>query len=297
MRPSPRAALSFMTTRLRGVRPALAACLLVLSGLVLTAPARAATSPIEAVWAFNGGEVAVVQEAGGSYTGIVDAPTKFALCTHEDGEHVWSDIRPQPDGSFWGFHQWFFETSACVRNPALGATAWRVMSAANGDRRLIVCFSQPGTSQPTISPTGLSAHVTYGCYESALLSAVPAQARSSSQAATDAFAQAVSLPGNRECFSHRVFAIHLSDPPYDPIRVAVVRLRGRRIAVVRRHSQLVSTIDLRGLPRGTFTVTISLTTVLGHHISGSRTYHTCAPKHVRKATRRAGRGSSSKARG
>src|SRR5271165_79742 len=199
MRPCPRAALTFTVTRFRGLRPPLAASLLVLSALLAAPPAQAAAPPLESVWAFNGGQVAILQEADGSYTGIVDAPTKFALCTHEDGEHMWSDIRPQPDGSFWGSHQWFFETSACVRNPVLGPTAWRVMTAANGDRRLIVCFSQPGTSQPTISPAGVSADVTYGCYESALLSAVPAQARPESQAATDAFTQAVSLPGNRKC--------------------------------------------------------------------------------------------------
>jgi hypothetical protein len=48
--------------------------------------------------------------------------------------------------------------------------------------------------------------------------------------------------------------------------------------VVRRGHTLVSTIDLRGLPRGTFTVKISATTILEQHLSSSRTYHTCVPK-------------------
>jgi hypothetical protein len=157
------------------------------------------------------------------------------------------------------------------------------MTAANGDRHLLVCFSQPGTSQPTISPAGVAEHVTYRCYESALLAPVPVQAPRSSHAATDAFTRAVSLPGNRKCFSRRVFRIHLNDPPYDPIKRAVVRVRGRRVAVVRRGKHLTSTIDLRGLPRGTFTVTISVTTVLGHHLSGRRTYRTCAARRARRA--------------
>ena len=152
---------------------------------------------------------------------------------------------------------------------------------------MIVCFSPPDGSQPTISPAGVTEHVGYHCYESAMLAAVPVQAPPSSHAGTAAFVQAVSLPSIRKCFSRRVFAIHFNAPPYDPIERAVVRLRGHRVTVVRHGSRFVSTIDLRGLPRGTFTVTISLTTVLGHHISGSRTYHTCAPKAARRSSRHA----------
>ena len=94
----------------------------------LCASARA-SSPIEAVWAFNGGQVAIVEQPDGSYAGIVDAPTTFASCPHADGEDMWTDIREQPDGSYWGLHQWFFETPACVKNPTRGPTAWRVMTA------------------------------------------------------------------------------------------------------------------------------------------------------------------------
>jgi hypothetical protein len=189
---------------------------------------------------------------------------------------MWTAMRAQPDGSFWGLHQWFFESEPCQLNPALGPASWRVMSAPNGGRYLLVCFSAPGSTQPTIAPSGASEHVTYRCYESARLAPVPLQSMPSSHTGVEAFTRAVGLPSNRHCLSRRVFQIHLRNPPFDPIKEASVRVRGRRVAVVRRGRQFSSTISLRGLPRGTFTVTVRVTTVLDHHLSGHRTYHTCA---------------------
>lgn len=279
-------------TARRSVRPSERRLSVVLSGLLplllltVCCSAQAAAPPIEAVWAFNGGEVAVVHQSDGTWSGIVDAPTTFARCSHPVGERMWSGLRPQPDGSYWGLHQWFFESEPCQTNPTLGPSAWRVMAAANGSRYLIVCFSAPGGTQPTIAPDGTTAHVTYRCYDSALLAAVPLQSRPSSRAGAAAFAHAVGLPGNRRCLSRRLLTIHLHNPPFDPIRQAVVRLGARRLTVTRRGRHLTSQIDLRGLPRGTFTVAIRLSTVLGHHISGSRTYHTCvATRHARRSVR------------
>jgi hypothetical protein len=261
-------------------------------GPALATSAQAAAPPIEAVWAFNGGEVAVVRQPDGSYAGIVDAPTTFARCSHPVGERMWSDMRPQPDGSYWGLHQWFFESEPCQLNPTLGPTTWRVMSAPNGSRYLLVCFSAPGSTQPTIAASGATEHVTYRCYESAQLAPIPLQSSPSSPTAAAQFKHAATLPSNARCLSLRVFKIHLHNPPFDPIKEAVVRLRGRRVAVDRRGKQFSATIDLRGLPKGTFNVKILLTTVLGHHLSGSRTYHTCAPRPPRKASRRGARRSS-----
>jgi hypothetical protein len=276
------------------IRSALAFVTAALLALIAVPPAFA-VAPIEAVWAFNGGQVAIVPDGDGSYTGIVDGATTFATCSHTVGERMWTQIRQQADGSYWGLHQWFFESSACTPNPMLGPTAWRVITGADGTRFLIVCFSSPGTEQPTIAPDGTHAHVTYGCYDSAQTASVPAQSSPGSAAGVAAFKDAVVLPSNGRCFSRRVFTIHLRDPRFDQIKEAVVRLRGRRVAVTRRNGRMSSTIDLRGLPRGAFTVSIALTTVLGHHISGRRVYHTCAAKpgkHLAKRPER-GRGSGS----
>ena len=240
------------------------------------------TSPIEEVWSFNDGEVAIQAQAGGIFVGTIVAPTNFAQCTHPVGEQMWTGIRPQPDGSYWGLHQWYFETTECLRNPTLGLTAWRVLEAANGTHYLLVCFSSPGGPQPTIAPNGAVANVTYGCRESARVAPVPVQVAPTSSAGVRSFTRAVTLPSAHECFSRRVFQIHLWDPKYDPLKEVVVTIRGRRVAVARRGKVFAATINLKALPRGTFTVEVDATTVLGHHLSGNRTYHTC----VKKASKR-----------
>jgi hypothetical protein len=235
-------------------------------------------SPIEEVWSFNGGEVAIQPQAAGVFVGTVVAPTSFAQCTHPVGEQMWTDIRPQPDGSYWGLHQWYFETAECLHNPTLGPTAWRVLEAASGVHYLLVCFSSPGGPQPTIAANGAVANVTFGCRESMRIAPLPVQAAVASSAGVQSFRQAVSLPSTRACVSRRDFQIHLQDPNYDPLKEVVVTIGGRRVAVVKRGKVLAATIDLKGLPRGTFTLKIRATTVLGHHLYGSRTYHTCVKK-------------------
>jgi hypothetical protein len=124
--------------------------------LLFSAGARAA-APIEGVWSFNGGRIAVKSSPGGTFTGTVVAPTKFSLCTHPVGEEIWTQMVAQPDGSYWGLHQWFYETSECFRNPSLGASAWRVLESPQG-RYLRVCLSEPGSNlQPTIAADGTAA--------------------------------------------------------------------------------------------------------------------------------------------
>jgi hypothetical protein len=253
---------------------ALAALLLLLVAGSPIARASAAP-PIEAVWSFNGGEVAIQPQPGGSFTGTVVETTKFAQCSHAVGEQMWTGIRPQPDGSYWGFHQWYFETNPCQPNPVRGPTAWRVLKTPGGARTLIVCFSSPGSTQPSITATGMRLNVTYGCFESALIGPLPAEAKAL------AFKHAVSLPSARKCFSGRVFPIHLKDPLHDPLKTVVVRLASRKLTVLRHGRTFTATINLKGLPRGTFSVHILATTVLGQRLSGSRTYHTCRNKRIK----------------
>ena len=95
------------------------------------------------------------------------------------------------------------------------------------------------------------------------------------------FAQSFSLPSNRKCYGRRVFQIHIQDPRYDPLKEVLLTVGKRRLRVTRHGKLFAATIDLRGLPPGTFTVRIRATTVLGHHLSGSRTYHTCAKKKLK----------------
>lgn len=238
-----------------------------------------AASEIEGVWSFNGGNVAVQSQPGETFVGTVVAPTKFAQCPHPVGEQMWTNIRLQADRSYWGLHQWYFES--CTPNPTPGPTAWRVLGTANGSHFLRVCFSAPGSSQPTIAPNGSSANVTYGCVDSALIAPLPTAA-----SAAQVLKRSIALPRAGKCFSHRVFRIHLRDPKNDPLKEVVVRIGRRRIAVVRHAGVIVATINLKGLPKGTFTVRIRATTVLGHHLSNSRAYHTCVEKASHKKSKR-----------
>jgi hypothetical protein len=266
---------------------ALVCALVAAGGLASTLPGPS----IEGVWSFDGGKVAIHPGAEGTLVGTVVSPTKFDECTHEDGEEMWRDMREQPDGSYWGEHQWFYEHDGCAKNPTLGPAAWRVMTAASGGHYLLVCLSSPeAPSQPTIAPDGHAANDTYGCIgsevESSHVASLPNGEATSTgvhRSGQESFRDAVTLPDDKRCLSRRDFQIHLKDPRYDPLERVVVTLGKRRITVTRHGNVLAATIDLKGLPPGAFTVKISVTTVLGHHLHGSRTYHTCAAK--RKTSR------------
>ena len=59
-----------------------------------------------------------------------------------------------------------------------------------------------------------------------------------------------------------------------------ITIKGKRLKTVRHGDTIVATVSLKGLPKGAFTVIIKATTYLGRHLSGTRTYHTCAVKSV-----------------
>src|ERR1700691_5974525 len=149
--------------------PAVLLATLILGGSVATA----ATNPIEGVWSSGGGSVAIQQGSGGTFEGTVVSPTKFAKCEHPAGQIMWKEMRLQADGSFWGKHQWYQGTK-CEEDPVLGPTAWRILEAPGGAHTLKVCFSLPESeSQPTIAPSGVAEHDTYGCTESSPLAPLP----------------------------------------------------------------------------------------------------------------------------
>jgi hypothetical protein len=248
------------------------ALLITLLSLCAAPAAARAAADIEAVWSFNGGQVAVSADPAGTFTGTVIRATRLATCQHSVGEQMWINVRAQPDGSYWGGHQWFSEPS-CDPIAQRGNTAYRVLVRANGARFLRVCFSQPETPdvQPKIAPDGSSTDVNRGCADSDLVAPLPAGAPKVDSIAT--------LPkqGKRKCLGKRSFTIHLKEPPGDALNTASVFLNGRRVQV-RRGDRITAPIVLRGLPKGRYTVKIVAKTVLGKTISGSRKYRTCAKK-------------------
>lgn len=238
-----------------------------------------AGSSIEGVWSFNGGEIAVQKAADGKYEGTVVSETKFAECTHPVGQLIWTDMTPQSDGSFWGFHQWYVtESSKCVLDTEyVGPTAWRVMTTSSGERYLWVCFSKPGGTQPTIAPDGTPAGDTYGCTKSALAAPLSSGVAS--------FKLVSGLPSTKRCLSLRSFRIHVHDPRNDAFKTVRVTIAGKRLKTVRHGAYIVATVDLRGLPKGTFTLRVTGVTVQGRRLKGSRTYHTCAPRRHKSSGR------------
>ena len=96
---------------------------------------------------------------------------------------------------------------------------------------------------------------------------------------------AVQLPGSRTCRSRRSFAIRLRKPARGRIRSARVYVNGRRVKVL-RGKRLRSRVNLRGLPRGRYTVRVVVTTTRGKRIVTRRRYRTCVPR-KRRAPRSA----------
>jgi hypothetical protein len=241
--------------------------------LVAGAGSARAEAPIVGVWSFSGGKVAIQAQADGTFTGTVVAPTKFAECTHPVGERMWTGITPQADGSYWGTHQWFFATAECIPNPALGPTAWRVLGTKSS-QFLRVCFSEPGSdAQPTIAGDGSDSSATFGCVDSARISALP-------KLSPAKLAQFVHLPRNRSCLRHRKLRIHLHDPNNDPFSKIEISLKSgklqRKASVKRHRHSAIATLSLKGLPELDFVINARLTTVLGRHLSLHRKYRLCA---------------------
>jgi hypothetical protein len=229
------------------------------------------TTAVEGIWSFNGGQIAVVKGPDRTFEGKVVAETKFAECGHPVEQLIWSRMTPQPDGSFIGLHQWYYESSSCILDPTFGPTAWRVLGGEGGTRYLRACFSSPGGPQPRIAPDGTSSEVTYGCVNSGLIAPLP-------PAGALSLKRLASLPGARKCLSRRVFKIHLRDPVHDPFRSIAVTLAGHGLKITRTASYSVATVSLKGLPRGAFTIRIRATTVLGRILAAHRTYRTCAKR-------------------
>jgi hypothetical protein len=89
----------------------------------------------------------------------------------------------------------------------------------------------------------------------------------------------VTFPSTRKCVSRRHFGIRLRVPKGLKAVSATVLVNGKRVAV-RRGARLRSTVDLRGLPKGRFTVRIVIRLRDGRIVAGTRKYHTCVAKRL-----------------
>jgi hypothetical protein len=84
------------------------------------------------------------------------------------------------------------------------------------------------------------------------------------------------LPSSRLCQSGRRFIAHPRAPRHVSLRRVTVMINGK----IRFSGNLVgthTTIDLRGMPRGTFHVAMIARSSNGRSYEDLRTYHTCIP--------------------
>jgi hypothetical protein len=246
-----------------------------------------ATNPIEGVWSFEHGAVDIQPLPNGTFQGTVVQETTFARCPHTVGEVMWTQMREQSDGSFWGFHQWF-EGAQCTPIAKLGQTAWRVLHTDTGTPFLRVCFTDPSVnSQPTIAPDGTYAGDSYGCVDSVFIESQPETEGSAGSGNTGGggkagsgvsaitFSKTVVLPSSTACISQTSLKIALKDPKYDPLSEVVVKLNGKQVALVKGVKRLKKGITLKKLPTGTYKISVVATTVLKQQLTGSQTYKSC----------------------
>jgi hypothetical protein len=90
-------------------------------------------------------------------------------------------------------------------------------------------------------------------------------------------AKVFTLPSARSCISRRHFRIRIHKVPGVTFVSAVVKLRGKRVKTLKGR-RITAPIDLRGLPKGTYRVSITAKTSDGRSVSDARTYHTCASR-------------------
>lgn len=87
------------------------------------------------------------------------------------------------------------------------------------------------------------------------------------------------LPSAKVCLSKRHFKIHIRHYAAISYLEAIVFVNKKKNKVTRSTGgRFTSPIDLRGFPKGTFVVKITVITTTGGIIVGKRTYHTCRRK-------------------
>jgi hypothetical protein len=88
----------------------------------------------------------------------------------------------------------------------------------------------------------------------------------------------ISAPSNKKCVSRRNFRIRLRKPR-KPLKIeqGIVFVDNKRVAT-RKGTRVTAPVDLRGLPKGRFTVKITVVLSNGDVVQGKRRYRTCVPK-------------------
>lgn len=89
------------------------------------------------------------------------------------------------------------------------------------------------------------------------------------------------LPSSKQCVSKRHFVVHPRAPHHVKLVHVEVLINGKLVSSgpLNHHHTFV---DLRGLPKGTFKVSLITTSSTGTLFDDTRTFHTCVPGHHKK---------------
>ena len=209
-----------------------------------------------------------LQESDGGF-GFVDAAASAAGCALNANNtpaariEQWVPITPGAAymqagfSDVWGHiatHRPFPNTCRCTENIDNGAGLSWSYQLAPGAR---ATFSHV----TNFSPTGVPA-------------APAAPVRAPPMFGANGIVQA---PSNRHCLSRRNIRIRIRQRAGLQIIAATVLVNARRVRVVRGR-RLTAPVDLRGLPKGRYTVEIRVFTADGRLLTGKRRYRTCTPK-------------------
>jgi plastocyanin len=166
-----------------------------------------------------------------------------------------------------GYHNVHFDDESFLQPPIVDQSAWTVSRT----------FGEPGS-------------FTYYCDAHSFVGMtgavnVVAPDPGADPSATGTAAGGAPVSGQAAtpvCTSQRRFTIRLRGLEKVRVRSVRVDFNGKQLPVAtqaidgrRRHTAL---IDMRGLPRGTYSVAITVTSKDGAVLRGSRTYRTCAAK-------------------
>lgn len=153
-------------------------------------------------------------------------------------------------------------------------SACKVLAAAAGTAA-VSAGGNAGPSAPQTLPAG-----TY--YWQASYSGDTGNAGSASPCGTEVLAVAFSthlgLPGSRRCVSRRKFVIHVRLPKDQKAATGTVYINGKFKKNVTFGGRRASVINLRGLPKGRFLVTVFVNAQSGNAYTDQRRYKTCTPR-------------------
>jgi YVTN family beta-propeller protein len=131
--------------------------------------------------------------------------------------------------------------------------------------------------------TASTSYTVVGAQQTALTSTAPASATVGGSPKPEATPKAISpgaafsLPSAKQCVSHRKFTIYVRKLPGLTWISAVIKINHKRIKTIGR-SHISALVNLVGLPKGTFVLSITAKASNGQSVTGTRTYHTCVPK-------------------